>query len=103
MTTSLRRLWAHLTLFVARLTDTGVEAAIGRLFAARDHLDVVIGKSEDAIDATSREVTASFARQAAVREAEAVLRDGLYEREDRAIETMQRAKRVRERIAALLD
>lgn len=103
MKTTIQRLYATAAIIVLGFFDRGVDGVVASLTATSLKLDRLIAQSEAAADSATRAASASFDRVREVKAAEEVFRDRAYAREDAAISTMQRAKRVRERVAALLD
>lgn len=79
-----------------------VEAVVGGLNRVRASLDRAVDRAEAAAEAERSLQQASIERTSAVVRAESAVRMGSYEREDAAVAAMERAKRVRGRIDALL-
>lgn len=99
----IQRLYASAAIAVASFFDRGVENILGQFAAVDAKLDRFIAKQDAVIRGTAVVTGASFDRVRAVEDAEFALRTRAYQREDAARAGAARARRVRERIAKLLD
>lgn len=97
------RFVALATLRIASFLDRGVDGLIDQFAVFEDRLSRFITKQEAVVDRTARAASDSFARVDAFKAAEQVVRDTAYQVEDAAMASITRARRIRQRIADLLD
>ena len=98
---------ASLKVAVASYLDRGLEGIIGQLVALDDKLDAYASKQAAKVEASQAAADASYQRQNAVIQAvlgrEIDFRETVRARAADAQAAQERAARIRERIAALLD
>lgn len=88
---------------VLSLFDRGIDGAIAEFIQIETKLGRHIARQQMIYDLAGDQMNASLRRETEVREAEKAFRTTMIERRRQAISAEQRAERVRDRIAKLLD
>lgn len=98
-----RLLIATITAAVSSIIPTGVSRAVGQLDSLIANLDAAADRADDRLFREFNLQDASYERQRAVARTEAARREASATRADALLAEGVRARRVRDRIAGLLD